>query len=125
MIEDLAIAVRDFRAHLEFSPERLEEIENRLAEIARLKRKYGDSIDAILEHLRVSEERLQNIETAEFREEELKKKLAELRTEYVRLAGSLHDKRTAAAKKFEKQVEQNLQAVALEKARFEVRIEAD
>ncbi len=123
VIEDLAIAVRDFRSHLEFSPERLEEIENRLAEIARLKRKYGDSIDAILEHLRVSEERLQNIETAEFREEELKKKLSELRSEYVKLADKLHDKRKTAAKKFEKQVEQNLQAVALEKARFEVRIE--
>lgn len=123
VIEDLAIAVRDFRSHLEFSPERLEEIENRLAEIARLKRKYGDSIGAILEHLKISEERLQNIETAGFCEEELKKKLAELRTEYVRLANNLHDKRTTAAKKFEKQVEQNLQAVALEKARFEVRIE--
>lgn len=123
VIEDLAFAVRDFRSHLEFSPERLEQIENRLAEIVRLKRKYGDSIDAILEHLRVSEERLQNIETAEFREEELKKKLDELRSEYVKLADKLHDKRKTAAKKFEKQVEQNLQAVALEKARFEVRIE--
>ena len=124
VIDDLAIAVRDFRSHLEFSPERLEEIENRLAEISRLKRKYGDSIDAVLEHLRISEERLQNIEMAEFREEELKKKLAETRTEYMAIAGELHDKRVFAAKKFEKQVEQNLQAVALEKARFEVRIEA-
>jgi DNA repair protein RecN (Recombination protein N) len=124
VIEDLAIAVRDFRSHLEFSPERLEEIENRLAEIARLKRKYGESIEAILEHLRISEERLQNIETSEFREEELKKKLAESTSEYVKQASDLHDKRKAAAKKFEKQVEQNLKAVALEKARFEVRIEA-
>ena len=125
VIDDLAIAVRDFRFSLEFSPERLDEIENRLAEITRLKRKYGDSIDAILEHLRASDERLQNIETAEFREEELKKKLAELRTKYVKSARELHDKRAAAAKNFEKQVEQNLQAVALEKARFVVRIEAD
>ena len=124
VVEDLAIAVRDFRGHLEFSPERLEEIESRLAEIARLKRKYGDSIEAILEHQRVSEDRLGNIETAEFREEELKKKLVESRSEYVKQASDLHDKRKAAAKKFEKQVEQNLKAVALEKARFEVRIES-
>ncbi len=125
VIEDLAIAVRDFRGHLEFSPERLDEIENRLAEISRLKRKYGDSIGSVLEHLRVSDERLQNIETAEFREAELRQKLAERRVEYIRLAGELHKKRVSAAKKFEKQVEQNLQAVALEKSRFEVRIEAD
>lgn len=124
VIEDLAITVRDFKSNLEFSPERLEEIENRLAEISRLKRKYGDTITAVLEHLRASEERLQNIETAEFREEKLRSKLADLRTEYVNLAGKLHDKRATAAKKFEKQIEQNLQAVALEKARFETRIEA-
>lgn len=124
VIEDLAFAVRDFRNHLEFSPERLNEIENRLAEILRLKRKYGDSVEAVLEHLRVSDERLQNIETAEFREEELQKQLADLRGEYVKAALELHDKRKASAAKFEKQVEQNLQAVALEKARFEVRIDA-
>ncbi len=123
VIEDLAIAVRDFRLHLEFSPERLEQIEDRLAEIARLKRKYGDSIEAILEHLRVSEGRLQHIETAEFREEELKKKLADLRSEYIGQAKNLHEKRKSAAGKFEKLVEQNLKAVALEKVRFEVRIE--
>ncbi|CAN5420515.1 DNA repair protein RecN [soil metagenome] len=124
VIEDLAFAVRDFRNHLEFSPDRLNEIENRLAEILRLKRKYGDSVDAVLEHLRVSDERLQNIETSELREEELKKQLFELRTAYIKTARDLHEKRKAAALKFEKQVEQNLQAVALEKARFEVRIEA-
>lgn len=124
VIDDLAIAVRDFRFSLKFSPERLDEIENRLAEITRLKRKYGDSIDAVLEHLRASDERLQNIETAEFREDELKKKFAELRTDYIKAARDLHDKRTSAARKFENRVEQNLQTVALEKARFEVRIDA-
>ncbi|MFM9905813.1 MAG: DNA repair protein RecN [Pyrinomonadaceae bacterium] len=125
VIEDLAIAVRDYRGHLEFSPERLDEIENRLAEITRLKRKYGDSIDAVLEHLSTSNERLQNIETAEFREEELKKLLADLGSAYLKAATDLHNKRKTAAEKFAKQVEQNLQAVALEKARLEVRIAAD
>lgn len=124
VIDDLAIAVRDFRSHLEFSPGRLEEIENRLAEISRLKRKYGESIEAVLDHLRVSDERLQNIETAEFREEDLTRQLAELRLIYLGLARELHSKRSAAAARFEKQVEERLKAVALDKARFEVRIEA-
>ena len=92
IIEDLAIALRDFRTHLEFSPERLEEIENRLAELSRLKRKYGDSIDSVLEHLRASEERLQNIETAEFREEELKKALGERQARYIEAARVLHER---------------------------------
>ena len=125
VVEDLAFAVRDFRARLEFSPERLNEIENRLAEITRLKRKYGDSVDAILEHLRVSDERLQNIETAEFREEDLKRALAEKKSIYIGAAEKLHDGRVAAGQRFSTAVETDLKDVALEKARFEVRVESD
>jgi DNA repair protein RecN (Recombination protein N) len=125
VIEDLAIAVRDFRTHLEFSPERLGQIEDRLAEISRLKRKYGESIDAVLEHLSVSRDRLQAIETAEFRQNDLRRSLADRRAEYLTQARRLHDKRTSAARKFEKKVEEDLKYVALEKSRFEVRIEVD
>lgn len=124
VLEDLAISVRDFRNRLEFSPERLEEIENRLAEISRLKRKYGGAIETVLAHLEESEARLKNIETFEERKEELKKILAKQREDYLKVAAEIHDKRTKAARKFEKEVEANLKAVALEKARFEVRINA-
>jgi DNA repair protein RecN (Recombination protein N) len=124
VLEDLAMSVRDFRNRLEFSPERLEEIENRLAEISRLKRKYGGAIETILAHLAESEARLKNIETYEERREELKKILAKQREDYLKIASEIHDKRTKAARKFEKEVETNLKAVALEKAKFEVRIDA-
>lgn len=124
VLEDLAFAVRDFRGQLEFSPERLEEIENRLAEISRLKRKYGGAIETVLAHLEESEARLKNIETFEERKAELKKILAKQREDYLQTAREIHDKRVKAARKFEKEVEANLKAVALEKARFEVRIEA-
>ena len=125
VLEDLAMSVRDFRNRLEFSPERLEEIESRLAEIARLKRKYGGTITNVLEHFSESEERLKNIETAKLREKELNKKLTKVREDYLKIASELHEKRAKAARKFEKEVEANLKAVALEKARFEVRINAD
>lgn len=125
VLEDLAITVRDFRSTLEFSPERLEEIENRLAEISRLKRKYGGSVETVLAHLKDSEERLKNIATAEERETELRKQLRQAQDEYIRFAQDLHDKRTKAARRFEKETEVNLKAVALEKARFVVRIEAE
>lgn len=124
VLEDLAFAVRDFRGSLEYSPERLEEIENRLAEIARLKRKYGGSIETVMQHFRESEDRLRNIETADLREEELRRELKTARDEYLNLAKDLHAKRERAARKFEKETEANLKAVALEKARFEVRINA-
>jgi DNA repair protein RecN (Recombination protein N) len=124
VLEDLAMQVRDFRNTLEFSPERLEEIENRLAEISRLKRKYGGSLETVFAHFQESEARLKNIESFEERKEELKKKLAKARKDYLILAWEIHETRVKAAKKFEKEVEANLKAVALEKARFEVRIVA-
>ncbi len=123
-IEDAALTARDFRGRLEFSPERLEQIENRLAEITRLTRKYGGSIESVLEHVRVSEERLANIETAEFREKELTRKLTEARTKVIAAASELNAARRAATGRFEKTVESDLKGVALEKARFEVRIDA-
>jgi DNA repair protein RecN (Recombination protein N) len=125
VLEDLAISLRDFRNGLEFSPERLSEIENRLAEISRLKRKYGGTVESVLQHFAESSERLSNIQTAELREAELQKQLGKLREDYLQIARQLHEKRQKAANKFEKRVEENLKAVALEKARFEVRFETD
>lgn len=124
VLEDLAFAVRDFRNSLEFSPERLEEIENRLAEISRLKRKYGGTIETVLAHFTESYERLKNIETADLREAELRKEFRQAREEYLKTARELHDKREKSGRKFEKEIETNLKAVSLEKARFEVRIES-
>jgi DNA repair protein RecN (Recombination protein N) len=123
VIDDLAATARDFRGSLEFSPARLEEIENRLAEISRVTRKYGGTIVTALEHLAESEKRLENIETAEFRERELGNRLAEERRVYLDTAKVLHEKRVAASTKFAKEVEANLKAVALEKAMFQVRVD--
>lgn len=125
LLEDLAFAIRDFRGSLDFSPERLDEIELRLAEISRLKRKYGGSIESVSTHLTESEERLSRIEDASLTEKELQKKLEKAKQNYLKIALDLHDKRVKSAKKFEKNVEENLKAVSLEKARFEVRIVAD
>ncbi|HQU83171.1 MAG TPA: DNA repair protein RecN [Pyrinomonadaceae bacterium] len=124
VLEDLAFALRDFRNSLEFSPERLEEIETRLAEISRLKRKYGGTTETVLAHFTESAERLKNIETADLREAELRKEFQKTRADYLKIARELHDKREKAARKFEKEIEANLKAVSLEKARFEVRIDA-
>lgn len=123
LIEDASFLVRDFRNHLEFSPERLEEIETRLADIYRITRKYGGTVGSALEHLADAERRLDNIGSAELREKELEAELANLRQAYLDLAHTLSENRSSAAAKFEKAVMSNLRAVALEKARFEVRIE--
>lgn len=123
VIEDLAVTARDFGSHLAFSPERLEEIESRLADISRVTRKYGGSVDSVLAHLAECETRLETIETSELREKELRAELKTLRENYIEAALRLHGKRDDASTKFSKRVEANLKAVALEKARFVVGIE--
>ena len=124
VLEEAAFAARDFRHKLEFSPERLDEIETRLAEISRLKRKYGDSVEALLQHLAASETRLAGIETADLTAAELRKHLAEKRAAYISAATKLNVSRVAAAHRFEKSVGESFRDVALEKAKLEVRIDA-
>ena len=124
VIEEAAFAARDLMSHIEFSPERLEEIENRLAEMTRLKRKYGDSIETVLEHLADAQTRLARIETSDLYEQELKARLATARSAYIAAATRLHEERLREAKKFEKKVIESLRDVALERAVFEVRVAA-
>jgi DNA repair protein RecN (Recombination protein N) len=122
VLQDLSFAVRDFATHLEFSPERLEEIESRLAEITRVSRKYGGTVEAALEHLSDSQTRLDAIENADFHQEEARKKVEQMRSAYLAVAGEISSARKKAAAKFAKEVEAALSAVALDKAKFEVRI---
>ncbi len=122
VLEDLSFTLRDFADRLEFSPSRLAEIEDRLAELSRLKRKYGGSIAASLEHLARSEDRLRQIETSDERERELNAELAAARERYLELAGKLHKERVRAAKKFEQAVEKGIGEVAIDNARFQVQV---
>ena len=122
VLTDLSFAVRDFSTHLEFSPERLAEIEDRLAEITRVARKYGGSVASALAHLSESEAKLDAIENAEFHLEEAKKHLSQTHDAYIAVATDLSAARSKAAAKFGKEVESALSAVALNKAKFEVRV---
>jgi len=125
VLEDLSFTLRDFADRLEFSPARLAEIEDRLAELSRLKRKYGGSITAALEHLARAEDRLRQIETSDERERELNAALAVARERYLELAGKLHKERVRAAKKFEQAVEKGIAEVAIDNARFQVQVSDD
>ena len=122
VLEELSFSLRDFADRLEFSPSRLAEIEDRLAEVSRLKRKYGGSIAASLEHLARSEDRLRQIETSDERERELNAELAAARERYLDLARKLHKERVRAAKKFEQAVEKGIAEVAIDNARFQVQV---
>ena len=125
VLEDLSFALRDFADKLEFSPARLATIEDRLAELSRLKRKYGGSIETALEHLAQAQDRLRQIETSDEREQELAAELQTSQQRYFERAGKLHKQRMKAAKLLEKAVEEGIAEVAMESARFEVQVTTD
>jgi len=122
VLEDLAFYLRDFSEKLEFSPARLAEIEDRLADLSRLKRKYGGSLENTLEHLARSQDRLRIIERSDERETELRKELETAQADYWRQATELHSRRVRAARKFEQAVQNSVAEVAMENARFQVQI---
>jgi DNA repair protein RecN (Recombination protein N) len=122
LLEDLSFTLREFADKLEFSPSRLAEIEDRVVELSRLKRKYGGSIVAALEHLARSEDRLLQIESSDERAKHLNDDLAISQKRYFERAQRLHKERVRAARKFEQAVEKGLAEVALENARFQVQV---
>lgn len=124
VLEDLAFTVREFSAGLEFSPGRLDEIESRLAEINRIARKYGGSVESALAHLSEARERLAAIESSETAKMQAAEELLRVRTEYLESALKLSAERKRAAAEYSRAVTRDLKAVALEKAKFEVRIES-
>jgi DNA repair protein RecN (Recombination protein N) len=122
LLEDLSFTLREFADKLEFSPSRLAEIDDRLVELSRLKRKYGGSIEAALEHLARSEDRLLQIESSDERAKQLNDDLVVADKRYFESARRLHKERVRAAKKFEQAVEKGLAEVALQNARFQVQV---
>jgi len=122
LLEDVSFSLRDFADKLEFSPARLSEIEDRLADLSRLKRKYGGTVEAALEHLARSEDRLRQINSSDEHENQLRTKLTAASQRYFDAAGKLHKERIKAAKKFEQAVEAGIKEVAMENSRFQVQV---
>ncbi|QQS47757.1 MAG: DNA repair protein RecN [Acidobacteriota bacterium] len=119
-IDDMAYFLRDYLDGVQASPERLKFVEDRLAEIDRLKRKYGKSVEELLEMVEDLRSRREGLERSEEQARELTDQLGELLEAYLKEARALGDGRRAAARKFEKAIAKEFADVALEAARFSV-----
>jgi len=122
-LTDVADTLRSYAARIEYSPARLSEIEERISEFERLKRKYGrgnNDLNEIKEDLYRQLDQLTNWEE---HQGELLADLEVLRGEYRVLAGQLTGCRQAATADFERWVMEDLRQVAMESARFSVIID--
>ncbi len=120
-LDEAVRGVRAYRDGIVFDPPRLDEIERRLDEIGRLKRKYGETVEAILAaHTQMAAE-LEKLGHGDEHGRELRERLEKLRAELVTRAADLSTRREQAATKLENLVTAELNELGIEKPVFRVR----
>jgi len=119
-LEDLAFFLRGYLERLEANPHRLEELEDRLALIDRLKRKYGKTIEEITAYLERTRSQLAGLDHADERRAEVQQELEKVEANYLEKAHALSAERREAAQKLDKLVRQELAQLGMEKARFQI-----
>jgi DNA repair protein RecN (Recombination protein N) len=120
VLEDAAIEIREYRNAFEFDRHRLEEVEKRLDEITRLKKKYGSTIEEIIEFLQKARQEYDDILSSEENIKDLQAKKELLFDQLYECSMQLSHTRRLAGKQFEEKVLMQLSDLGLAKSRFEV-----
>jgi len=121
LLEDAKSSVRSQLDMLEYEPERLHDIETRLNEINHLKRKYGKTIDKILEYGAAIEEEIDTILNRESHIEKLTKQLEAVKKEVLLAGDELTNIRKKYALSLSEAIHQELKELYMDKAVFDVR----
>ncbi len=122
-LEELAHAVHQYGQGVSFDPARLAQIEDRLALLHRMGKKYGGTVEAMIEHQKKLEGSLLQEEGSQERESELEKRLAALGADYNGKAGVLSRQRRKTAGLLSQAVQKTLTCLDMGKARFSVSFE--
>ena len=120
-VEDVGATVRDYAGGIHASPEHLAEVEDRLAALDRVKRKYGPTLDHVINFGADVARKLSEIENKDEILRDLRAELAKAATEYLRAARALSKNRAQAARKLEKLVEAEINDLAM-KSVFRIEI---
>ena len=115
-VEDVGATVRDYAGGIHASPEHLAEVEDRLAMLDRLKRKYGPALEDVIAFGADVARKLSEIENKDEVLRALRAELAKAGTEYLRAARALSKSRQDAARKLEKLVEAEINDLAMKSA---------
>src|SRR5579862_7020383 len=120
-VEDVSSTVRDYAENIQASPERLAEIEDRLAALDRLKRKYGQTLAEVIAYGEEVSAKLNEVENRDEIVKTLRADLKQAAEIYRKAAQTLTADRAAAAKKLEKLAEAQINDLAM-KVRFAVTV---
>ncbi len=122
LLKEVADGLRGYADRLDADPARLNVIEDRLAVIQKLKKKYGGTVEAVLEtHRRVRDE-LALLEQSDVQLEQCDRLIREQRQNVSRLARQLSGKRSEAARRMTKVVRQELDALKMGQTGFLIQI---
>jgi DNA repair protein RecN (Recombination protein N) len=120
-VEDVGATLRDYAGGIQASPEHLAEVEDRLAAIDRLKRKYGSSLEDVIHHGEEVSRKLSEMENKDEILAQLRRELAQAAQEYLQAARAISKKRYDAARKLEKLVEAEINDLAM-KSDFHIEV---
>ncbi|KMK77003.1 DNA repair protein RecN [Alkalihalobacillus pseudalcaliphilus] len=122
LLEEATFHFRDQLEAIDFDPERLTMIESRLNELQQLKRKYGQSVEEILEYAAKIEEELHSMVHKDEQIDKLQNKLESLWLDVKVEAHAITEQRERAAKELIDAIHQQLKELYMEKTKFEIRI---
>ena len=119
-LQSIASEVASLRSGLDFSPEKMDEIDNRLSDLYSLEAKYGDSIEEINEFKESAEKELELIEKSADILKELRQKRSEVEQKLLSAAEKLTDKRRETAKTLSEAICTELKDLEMPDAVFSV-----
>lgn len=120
-VEDVGATLRDYAGGIQASPEHLVQVEDRLALLDRLKRKYGPALDEVIQFGADVSRKLSEVENKDEILHQLRTELMASAAEYLRAAKTLSKTRTEAARRLEKLVEAEINDLAM-KSVFRIEI---
>ena len=120
IVSELANFLQDYNAHIEFDPQRLEEIRERITEIETLKRKYGGTLEAVLKHREEIGEQYELAQDFEGNLERLDAEIEAAQAELTDVALRLSAKRKEVATRIEDAILEELATLGMPDSQFEV-----
>jgi DNA repair protein RecN (Recombination protein N) len=122
-VQELAAELRAYADGIEAEPGRLEQVEERLEALDRLKRKHGGSIESVLAHADHCRREVETIEGTGERTAQLEAELTAALRKRTDLAAQLSEVRAKSARRLEKRVAEELEQLAMSGAKLEVTLE--
>ncbi|MCZ6701684.1 MAG: DNA repair protein RecN [Ignavibacteria bacterium] len=122
LVNDISSFIRSYTSNVEFKPEHIDDVRDRLGTITLLKKKYGGSIKSILEHRKIIGEKFDLADNISEKIEDLQNRLLEQRNNAGTLAFSISKKRKEASEKLKRGAEEYLKELGISQPNFQTKI---